>query len=110
MSITTSKALSTAQKDAVKSQAGKLMPLIPGKSEGVLMISIDDGKYMAFRGVVCDCAHVVVKLYKPSPLEAKREFTEAFLAALEDATGIAPGDVFLTFEEYENWGSGGTYR
>jgi len=110
LSITTSKTLTPNEKEALKSRAGELIALIPGKSESVTMITIDDSKAMYFRGETCDCAYINVKLYKESPFEAKKAFAESFTKAVTEETGIQSGDIFLNYSEYENWASGGSFR
>lgn len=110
ISISTSKSLSGQEKDALKRAAGSLIPTIPGKTEGGLMVGIIDGQTMYFRGKADPCAYVNVKLFGDAPFEAKKAFTEQFCAAIEEAAGIPAGDIYLTYEEYGNWGINGSLK
>ena len=48
--VSTSKKLSDAQKDAIKSALGEKISVIPGKTEKALMVDIADGHTMYFAG------------------------------------------------------------
>ena len=48
--VSTSKKLSDAQKDALKSALGEKISVIPGKTEKALMVDIADGHTMYFAG------------------------------------------------------------
>lgn len=110
VSISTPKALSAAEKDALKSSVGTLIAIIPGKSEAVLMVDIMDDHAMYFRGKEIPCAFVDVRLYGPAPFEEKKDFTEQLCAAIEKDIGVPKGDIFLNIQEFGNWGSGGTFK
>lgn len=103
--------LDEAKKEAVKSELGKLIEVLPGKSESVLMIELNDAKTMYFGGEKTQlCALVDVRLYKESPIEAKREFTSKVFEMMERLLGIKPGNIFLNITEFANWGSGGILK
>ena len=110
ISITTNQSLSGESKKNLKAEAGRLISLLPNKSESVLMVAINDGQYMTFRGEEAPCAYVSLHLYTESPMDAKKTFTEAFTKSVESIAGVATKDVFVNIHEYDHWGSGGTYR
>lgn len=108
--ISLTRELSQDQKEAIKSAAGQLIEILPSKTEKGLMIRIDDGQQMFFRGAATDCAYVNVGLYMMSAGEKKGEFARAFSNALADIAGIDPLEVYLNFSEHANWYSNGTYK
>ena len=104
------KKLSDDQKESIKSSIGQLIEILPGKSEKVLMVRLDDGLQMYFRGIPENCAYVNVCLYMMSPDEKKGEFSRAFAASLSELAGIDPSNIFLSFTEFGNWCSGGVFK
>lgn len=104
------KKLSDEQKEAIKSSVGQLIEILPGKAEKVLMIRLDDDLQMYFRGAPENCAYVNVCLYLMSPDEKKGEFGRAFVASLSELAGIDVTNIFLSFSEFGNWVSGGTFK
>ena len=59
---TTNKNLEDSKKRELKELYGKLIERLPGKSEEWLMLSVEDGCYMAFRGDDSPCAMVEIDL------------------------------------------------
>jgi len=107
LQISLSPKLDDATKTALIREAGKLIELIPGKSESVLMVRLDDDADVRFRGICEKCAYVSVSLYKPSSFEAKQAFAKAFTESLGQLAGIEPSNVFLTYTEFPNWAANG---
>ncbi len=110
IAMTTSVTLTPAQRDTVAKEFGKLISLLPGKSEAVLMIDIADGRNMYYAGAACDCAYLNVGLYQESPTEAKAAFAAAVCRMLEKEAGLAPKNIYLNFSEYPAWCSGGALK
>lgn len=104
------KKLTDEQQEAVKTSIGQLIEILPGKSEKVLMIRMDDDQRMYFRGVPENCAYVNVCLFLMSPDEKKGEFARAFVASLSELAGIDTANIFLSFSEFGNWCSGGVFK
>jgi phenylpyruvate tautomerase PptA (4-oxalocrotonate tautomerase family) len=111
INVNVSVELDQAKKDAVKAELGRLIDILPGKSESVLMIELNGSKTMYFRGEQKPpCAFVEVRLYKESPMDAKKEFTAKVFEMLERLLGLKPEDVFLNILEMQNWGVGGSLK
>ena len=104
------KKLTDNQKEAIKASIGQLIEILPGKSEKVLMIRMDDDVQMVFRGVPSHCAYVNVNLYLMSPDNKKAEFAQAFVRSLSELAGIELDDIFLSFTEHGNWCSRGEFK
>lgn len=93
----------TAEKEALlKSELGKSISLIPGKSEGVLMINFTDNCRMWFAGEQDGpIAFVDVNLYGETTDEARIAFAKAAKTALEQELGAK--HIFLKYVETTNW-------
>ena len=110
ISVTTSKKLDQSQREALCAGLGKDISIIPGKSQANLMIDIFDGRFMCFSGEAKPCAYLAVHLYGPAPLEKKAEFTAALFGLMQEVCGLSPDDVYISYQEYPNWGSRGIFK
>ncbi|MBP7401811.1 MAG: hypothetical protein KBA30_04285 [Clostridia bacterium] len=109
--ISLPKTLAAPAKKELASSLGSLISILPNKSERGLMIRIDDGCGMYFRGVEgADCAYVDVRLYMTTPDDKKAEFASAFLEAFSRIVGIPADCVYMSFLEYGNWVSAGAFK
>ena len=110
IAINTSKPLSDAQKEALKTALGEKIPIIPGKSESKLMVDISDGHTMYLAGEKRDLAYMDVKFYGTTEFANKKAFTEAAFSAVQQATGLPQNGIYLTYSEFENWGTMGSMK
>ncbi|MGE4548625.1 MAG: phenylpyruvate tautomerase MIF-related protein [Intestinibacillus sp.] len=111
ISVNVTKPLSDAQKDAIMKGLGEKITLIPGKSEAALMIDVADGHAMYLAGTRRDAlAYLDVKIYGSTEFEYKKAFTEAAFQVVAEATGIPADQMYLTFSQFENWGTKGTMK
>lgn len=100
-------ALGKQKIEAVKTMLGQTISILPGKSEAVLMLRIDDDVPMYFRGEAGQCAILAVHLYKASPLEAKKQYAREVMQQLCLITGLPADRVFLNFTEHDDWAANG---
>ena len=110
ISVTTSKELTGVERESIRRELGVLISTIPGKSESVLMLDIEDGHDMYFAGERRVCAYLNVALYTAAPFAAKSEFAGAVCEMLEQEAGIPIENIYLRFSEYPNWCSGGSLK
>jgi len=110
IAINTSKPLSDEQKEQLKTVLGEKITVIPGKSESRLMIDISDSHTMYFAGEKRELAYVDVKCYGTTEFENKKAFTEAAFEAIEQITGLPQDGIYLTYSEFENWGTLGSMK
>ena len=103
--VSTSKKLSDAQKDALKSALGEKISVIPGKTEKALMVDIADGHTMYFAGEKRELAFLDVRCYGSTEFSNQKAFTEAAFAAVQQATGLSEDSIYLTYSEFANWGT-----
>lgn len=104
INVNISKKLGDADKDTLKSKLGELITILPGKTEDVLMVGINDACTMYFAGQKKDTAYVDVRIYKQCDFESKSRFTKEVSRFLEQRFGIDGGSLFLSIGEYETWG------
>ena len=90
---------------AIKSAFGKAIECFPGKSEAYLMVGIEDGAKLWFRGDASqDSAIVDVELLGSVNSSASEDMTEAVCNILEEELGIAPDRVYVKYTGYADWG------
>lgn len=103
-------AISNSRETAIKEKMGKAIELIPGKSEGWLMLSFRENAPMYFRGTDEPCAICQVRLYGAAGEQAYERLTEALTRILEEELGIKPDRVYVTYQEISHWGwNGGNF-
>lgn len=101
--------LSDAEKDNVKSRLGELIALLPGKTEAVLMVCLTDESNIYFSGLKKEkAAFINIKLFRESGFEYKEEFTKKVFEFFDKDLEITKDSVFLTFDEYNSWGTNGS--
>lgn len=110
IAVSTSKALSDAQKDALKTAIGARIGVIPGKVEAALMVDISDNHTMYFAGEKRELAFVDVRCYGSTEFENKKAFTEAAFEAVQQSTGLPEDGIYLTYSEFANWGTRGSMK
>lgn len=107
---TTSIGISGRKEQAIKERMGKAIELIPGKSEGWLMLSFRDNVSMYFKGEDEPCAICQVKLFGQADEAAYEALTGALTDILSQELGVDPDRVYVTYEEIGVWGwNGGNF-
>jgi len=86
---------------------GRIVTLIPGKSEARLMLSFTGGVSMRFGGEIRSAAFVEVSLFGRAPVQAYDNFTAAVCELLEEVIDVPPENVFIKYSETEHWGWNG---
>lgn len=110
IAVNTTQKLSDAQKVKIKTELGRLIAIIPTKSEANLMIDISDSRTFYKAGREVAGVFIDLRLYHKSEFEPKKQFTEETFQMLARELGAEKENMYLTIMEFENWGSGGTYR
>lgn len=97
------------KREELKIKFGKVIEIIPGKSENWLMLGFDDNVKMYFKG---DDSHpiafVEVKIFGSSTTEAYESLTKEITKVLNDVLNILPENIYVKFEEVSNWGWNGS--
>ncbi len=105
--VSTDAALDQKQKSDLKAMLGQTIELLPGKSEAVLMLRIDEQTQMYFKGEKGNCAILAVHLYKESPHEAKKVYAKQVLKQFCELTKLPAERVFMNFTEHNDWAGNG---
>ena len=92
----------------LKELFGKLIEIIPGKSESWLMLNFIDECKLAFKGDMdTPCAIAEVKIFGAAADTALDKFTSAATEKLSELLNI-PGDrIYIKYEFCNHWGYNG---
>ena len=101
ISFTTNHKLTLRQENEIAKRTGELITILPGKKEENLMLHLEDNQIMYFRGDDIPCMMIAVKLYNTID-------TEELVKMIKETTNIEINDVYVSFDEYPNWGKQGT--
>ena len=95
--------------DKLNATFGKLIEIIPGKTEKWLMIHIKDGAKLCFAG---DCkAPTAIVTLKAFGHELEKEYydnlTEAITKNCVEILGVSPERFYVEYESIRHWGWNG---
>jgi phenylpyruvate tautomerase PptA (4-oxalocrotonate tautomerase family) len=110
LAISIGQKLEAAQKDKLKTEMGRLITIIPGKTEPDLIVRIEDGAAMYMGGEEIPCAYIDLRVYTKTTEEAKKRFTHETCACIAREFGIPAERQYLTIREFENWGYDGEWH
>ncbi|GHV72788.1 hypothetical protein AGMMS49940_00900 [Spirochaetia bacterium] len=105
-----SEKLTASQKEIIKSETGRLVTVIPGKTEEVTIVDICDGHSMYKGGKAIPCAYVDIRVYTKAEPAGKKQFVNDLFILLEKELGINKDNVYISVLEFEQWGDHGTYH
>lgn len=106
--LKTSAEINESNEALLRKELGKIITLIPGKSEAWLMLSFTDCERMAFRGNAdADTAMVSVDLLGGASDEAYDNMTAAICRAVNDILGVPFDRIYVKYSEFEHWGFAG---
>jgi len=106
----TQKLTEEKQKEVVNG-LGEALSKIPGKDGSKLTVDMEDGKTMYMGGVKQDdMVFVDVSYYSNFEYHIKKDFTVAAFDTINRILGTSKEKMFLTINEYNNWGAFGNYR
>ena len=106
--LTTTAGVDEAKAQTLKAAFGKAIESFPGKTEQWLMVAVEGGKSMWFRGDnSADTAMVEVDLLGSISRPASEKMTAALCDILERELGIAPSRTYVKYTGYADWGWNG---
>ena len=110
IAVNTSQKLSDSQKDKIKAELGRLIAIIPTKTEAGLFIDFSDSRTIYKAGENVSGVFIDLRLYHKSDFEPKKKFTEQVFELFARELGIKKENMCLNISELENWGSGGSLK
>ena len=111
ISVSVSCTLTKAQKDDIKSRLGKLIEILPTKTEKSLMVDISDNHSIYYAGEENEkAAFIDLRIYKESPFDAKSEFFRRMCDMLGEVAGIDNDNIYFNVFELSNWGLKGNFK
>ena len=97
--------LTKEQTELLKAGFGKAIECIPGKSESWLMVNIEDGKKLWFKGdASAETAFIAVSVFGKASAGAYENLTKSICALMSEICGISPDRTYVTYSEYDKWG------
>ncbi|MCL2558343.1 MAG: hypothetical protein FWE09_07680, partial [Treponema sp.] len=101
ISVKTSVKLSQAQELAVKAEFGRLVEIIPGKTEENTMVDFSDSRSMYKAGNAGPCAFVEMRLWRKAEIDAKKRFVEEAFAMLRRELAVEEKNIFINVLEFD---------
>ena len=108
INVKTNQTISADQAEAIKSQLGKAITAIPGKSESWLMVGLEGDYQLYFKGSDAPAAMVSVSIYGSASANALNTLTSHITGILTDTLAINSDRIYVSFWETENWGWNGS--
>ena len=107
IAINTVQELNDEKKEKLKAELGRLMSIIPTKTEAGLLIDFSGGHTLYKGGKKISGAFIDLRLFGKSELGAKKQYTAEVLSLLTRELDIPKEHMYFTIGEYETWGSNG---
>ncbi len=108
ISVNVAARLEQPQKEHIKKSMGETITVIPGKTEAVTMVRIDDdcSLYLAGRELE-NGAFIEIRLLGEADRADKEALTKAVYKAMADILAMPESDIYINFIEMDCWGAGG---
>jgi phenylpyruvate tautomerase PptA (4-oxalocrotonate tautomerase family) len=110
IAVKTGEALSEARKDALTRELGRLISIIPGKTEPDLIVDLACGADMYMGGRRVPCAYIDLRVYSKAEEGAKERFTSEVFTLISRELGIKKENLYMTVSEFDRWGYDGEYH
>ena len=92
----------------IKSKLGMAITAIPGKTEGWLMVGIEDEYKLFFRGTDAPAAMVEVSLYGSASSNALTTLTSNITGILLNELEISSDRIYVSYMSTKDWGWNGS--
>jgi phenylpyruvate tautomerase PptA (4-oxalocrotonate tautomerase family) len=110
LQVTIGQKLSAPQKETLKSELGRLISVIPGKTEPDLIVSVQDSGSLYMGGTEAPAVYIDLRVYTKTDPEAKKHFAGEVFAFIAREFGIPAARQYLTISEYDHWGYDGEFH
>ena len=106
--LKTTAKISAENEETLRKEFGKIITLIPGKTEAWLMLNFEDKCRMAFKGNAdSDSAIVSVDLLGGASEKAYADMTHAICTTVSYVLGVPFNRVYVKYAEVGHWGYNG---
>ena len=103
--VKTNVKMNAEQKDTVMHALGKIIELVPGKSESWVMVNIEDDIYTSFAGESAgNAAMITVKTFGQPTDSQYGELTDAICKKVNELLDIDPKRIYIVYEPIKHWG------
>ena len=110
IAINTAQKVSGTQKEKIKAELGRLITIIPTKTEANTLVDFSDSRTFYKGGAEVAGAFIEVRLFHKADFEPKKKLTEEIFEMLTRELGLAKENMYLNIMEFDNWGSAGTFK
>ena len=108
INLKTSAKISAENEATLIKEFGKIITLIPGKTEAWLMLGFEDKCRMAFRGdAENDTAFITVDLLGSASDKAYADMTHAICTTVSYVLGVPFNRIYVKYGEFTHWGYAG---
>ncbi|WP_249029983.1 hypothetical protein [Tannockella kyphosi] len=104
--LSVNRKLTFQQQISIKRELGKIIEILPNKTEEKLMLHFEENQVMYYKGDEEPCSMTEITLFQQSPLKEKKEFIEAYSNMLTTITRIPADRQYACFHEHENFAKG----
>lgn len=105
--IKTNASFNQEQINSLKSDMGKNITAIPGKSEYWLMVDFCEDRNMFFKGNNLPCAMVDVSIFGKAEKKYFDELTEKICDSVSSILELDKDRIYVKYSEIEKWGWNG---
>ena len=102
--VKTNKPVSDELAHRISNAMGRLISILPGKTEQWLMTEVKGNCFLTLGGSDAPCVLVNVSLFGKSTAEAYEKLTEAICAELRWTLDIVESRMYIKYEEVSHWG------
>lgn len=103
-----SNSITPGQEENLKSRLGKIIELIPGKTESWLMVDIEDNCHLYFKGNQnAPSAYIKVEVFGQVEAVHCQKMTAAICSLFEEEVRIPSDRIYITYEGISDWGWNG---
>ena len=104
INVNTNISVSKDAETALKSDLGKAISIIPGKSEAWLMVGIEPEHILYFKGDSSPAAMVEVSVFGSSNSAAFNKLTAEICGILKNRLAIEPSRIYVKYAATSDWG------
>ena len=97
------------QELAIKSEMGRAITLIPGKSEKYLMLGLEDDYKFYLRGDSQKAALIEASIFGNEDHEGFKEFARETTKIFNEVLNIPPENIYINFADIKTWAVNGIF-